>query len=356
MTRPSRAVIDLKALRHNYRHMRSMHGGRALAVIKANAYGHGALRCAQALSELADGFAVAFAAEACELRAGGIQVPILLLEGCFDTDELQHAAEQQFWIVVHQESQLQNIEQTALLSKSLHVWLKIDTGMHRSGFEPPQVAQAYARLSACATVASITFMTQFARADEPEQQATATQIKVFNSATAGLAGERSLSNSGAILGWPDAHQQWARPGIVLYGVDPMPTHDHGLIPVMTLESQVFAIRMIAPGESLGYGGTFTAERHTRVGLVAIGYADGYPRSAPTGTPIAVDGRLTRTIGRVSMDMLTIDLTDLPGVEIGASVQCWGPQIDVNRVAQGVGTISYELLCNVKRVPRIYIGD
>ncbi len=356
MTRPSKAVIDLNALRHNYSHMRSMHGARALAVVKANAYGHGALPCAQALSGLADGFAVAFAQEASVLREGGVHAPILLLEGCFDTAELVQACEQRLWIAVHQASQLHRIEHTPLPMKSLHVWLKIDTGMHRSGFEPAQVAEVFARLSACASVASITFMTHFSRADEPDHPATARQVEVFDSATAGLPGERSLSNSGAIIGWPAAHRDWARPGIVLYGADPMPTRNHGLIPVMTLESQVFAIKTIATGESLGYGGTFVAERPTRVGLVAIGYADGYPRSAPTGTPIAVDGHLTRTIGRVSMDMLTVDLTELPEVAMGASVQCWGRQIDINLVAQAAGTISYELLCNVKRVPCVYIGD
>ncbi len=356
MTRPSKALIDLDALRHNYTRMREMHGGRALAVVKANAYGHGALKCAQALSGIADGFAVAFAAEALELRMGGIHKPVLLLEGCFDQDELLQASHQDLWIAVHQESQLQMIEQTTLPAKSLHAWLKIDSGMHRAGFNPDQVKQACARLAACPAVAAITFMTHFARADEPDQLATAKQIKVFDDATAGLPGDRSLSNSGAIIAWTDARRDWARPGIVLYGADPMPSNNHGLIPVMTLQSKVFAIKTIAPGESLGYGGTFVAERPTRVGLVAIGYADGYPRIAPTGTPIAVDGQLTRTIGRVSMDMLTVDLTDLPEQGIGASIECWGRQIDVNLVAKAAGTISYELLCNVKRVPRVYIGD
>lgn len=356
MTRPSTALIDLDALRHNYMHMREMHGGRALAVVKANAYGHGALRCAQALSGIADGFAVAFAAEAAELRAGGIDSPILLLEGCFDQDELLQASHQNLWMAVHQASQLQMIEQTSLPAKSLHVWLKIDSGMHRAGFNPDQVAQVYASLCACPSVARMTFMTHFARSDEPDQQTTANQINVFDTATAGLAGDRSLSNSGAIIAWPDARRDWARPGIVLYGADPMPTTNHGLIPVMTLQSQVFAIKTLAPGEALGYGGTFVADRPTRVGLVAIGYADGYPRRAPTGTPVAVSGQLTRTIGRVSMDMLTVDLTDLPEANIGASVECWGRQISVNLVAQAAGTISYELLCNVKRVPRVYIGD
>ena len=355
MTRPAQALIDLDAFRHNYLVARDLHGPRALAVIKANAYGHGAVRCAQALEGIADGFAVAFAAEAFELRAAGIQGPILILEGCFDTEELIEAARLGLWTAVHQESQLQAVEQTPLPVGALHVWLKVDSGMHRAGFELYQVSAAHARLSTCPSVASITLMTHFARSDEPETHATQKQIDAFDAATVDLPGARSLSNSGGILAWPDSRRDWARAGILLYGADPMPDQAHGLIPVMTLQSQVFAVKTIAPGESLGYGGTFTAQVRTRIGLVAMGYADGYPRCAPTGTPIAVDGQMTRTIGRVSMDMLTIDLTDLPQTGIGSKVECWGRQIDVNTVARLAGTISYELLCNVKRVPLVYIS-
>jgi alanine racemase len=357
MTRPSQAIIDLNALRHNYSRMRTLHGGRALAVVKANAYGHGALDCARALSAYGvDGFGVAFTAEALELRTGGIELPILVLEGFFDGEELIAAATQRLWTAVQQESQLRLIEQTSLPAQSIHAWLKIDTGMHRAGFDPAQVEHVYNRLIAYPSVASVTFMTHFARSDEPDQAMTARQIAIFDQATAHLPGARSMSNSGGIIGWPQSRRDWSRPGIVLYGADPMPTHDHGLIPVMTLQSQVFAVKTIQPGETVGYGATFVADRPTRSGLVAIGYADGYPRSTPTGTPIAVDGHLTRTIGRVSMDMMSVDLTDFPELGIGSVVECWGKQIDVNLVAQASGTISYELLCNVKRVPRIYVGD
>ena len=354
MTRPSKALIDLSALRHNYGLARSIHGGRALAVLKANAYGHGAIPCAKALAEIADGFAVAFVAEALELRAHGIRQPILVLEGCFDQEDLLAAQANELWVAVHQASQIDCIEKTALPDSSLNVWLKVDSGMHRAGFEPEQVRGAYSRIKHCKSVSLITLMTHFACADEPDKPKTEQQIQVFDAATDGLGGDRSLCNSGGILGWPDAHRDWARPGILLYGADPMPTRDHGLKPVMTLQSQVFSVRTLKPGESLGYGATFTAQKPTRVGLVAIGYADGYPRCAPTGTPIAVDGRLTRTIGRVSMDMMTIDLTDLPQSGIGSSVECWGSTVDINDVAQQAGTISYELLCNLKRVPKIYI--
>ena len=192
-------------------------------------------------------------------------------------------------------------------------------------------------------------MTHFARADEPHVLTTLEQAAHFDAATAHLPGARSLANSAAILGWPQARRDWARPGILLYGADPMPDADNGLQPVMTLESAVMAVREIGPGEALGYGGRFVAERRTRVGLVAMGYADGYPRTVPDGTPVTIDGQPGRLIGRVSMDMLTVDLTELPDSGIGSRVELWGRQVAVNRVAAAAGTIAYELLCNVKRV-------
>lgn len=364
MTRPSKALIDLAALRSNYLTARNLHGGRALAVVKANAYGHGAVPCAQALAEIADGFAVAFAAEAFELREAGITKPILVLEGCFDPDELVAAYKSNLWVVIHQESQLRALETAPIDAHSVRVWLKVDSGMHRAGFALDDVQAVYQRLEACPSVASITLMTHFARADEPDSDATAKQITAFHEATAGLPGDRSLSNSGGILAWPAARGTWARPGILLYGADPLPlkaaletqAQPVQLTPVMSLMSEVFAIRTLEPGEALGYGGTFVATTPVRVGLVAIGYADGYPRIAPTGTPIAVGGVLTRTLGRVSMDMLSVDLTGLPQASIGSPVECWGKQIDINLVAQQAGTISYELLCNVKRVPKVYLDS
>jgi alanine racemase len=217
-----------------------------------------------------------------------------------------------------------------------------------------RVQAAYHRIKNCAAVASMTLMTHFARSDEPDNDATARQIVAFDRATEGLAGDRSLCNSGGVLAWPHARRDWARAGIMMYGADPMPEAVSNLTPVMTLKSEIFAVRNIAVGEPIGYGAKFIASRPTRVGLVAIGYADGYPRSAPNGTPVSVDGRLTQLIGRVSMDMLTVDLTDLPEARIGSNVELWGKQIDINQVAQLAGTISYELLCNVKRVTKIYI--
>lgn len=360
MTRPSKALIDLAALRQNYLTAQTLHGGRALAVVKANAYGHGAVHCAHALADIADGFAVAFMAEALELRQAGITRPILILEGCFDTAELLAAHNHQIWFAVHQAAQIDMIQASALGPASLHVWLKVDSGMHRAGFALDEVTQAYQRLASCTAVASITLMSHFARADEPDEDATAAQIRAFEMATQDLPGERSLCNSAGVLAWPDARRDWARPGVLLYGASPLPAAfsakhpEQKLLPVMTLQSEVFAVRTLQPGDALGYGGTFIAERPTRVGLVAMGYADGYPRGVPTGTPVAIDGKPSRIVGRVSMDMLNVDLTELPEAGLGSRVELWGRYVDINDVAQRANTIAYELLCNVKRVPREYI--
>lgn len=361
MTRPAFAHIDLHALRHNYRLAREVHGGRALAVLKANAYGHGAVQCAGALQAEADGFAVAFMEEAVALRAAGIQSPILVLEGPFDSDALRIAQALKIWIVVHQDAQLQMLEKEfsrAGLNQdaTLQVWLKADSGMRRAGFALADMPQAYARLKATGKVNDIVLMTHFAKADEPDSDFTLAQIKAFDAATADLPGPRSLGNSAGILAWTEARRDWARPGILLYGADPLPSpnaHSQPLQAVMTLQSQVFATRTLQPGEALGYGGRFVAQHPTAVGLVAIGYADGYPRLASTGTPVAIDGVRSQVLGRVSMDMLTVDLTDVPGAGIGSRVELWGQQISVNEVAHCAGTISYELLCNVKRVPLRY---
>jgi len=346
MTRPSKALVDLTALRQNYLTARNLHGGRALAVLKANAYGHGAATCAQALADIADGFAVAVMAEALELRRAGNTRPILVLEGCFDAQELMDAQSNQIWVAVHQTSQVDMLYDCNLPRASVNVWIKIDSGMHRAGFAPHELSEAHNKLAACPAVSSITFMSHFARADEPLEQTTLQQIETFESAIQHLAGERSLCNSAGLLAWPQARRDWARPGVLLYGAHPLPATfakkhpEQKLIPVMTLQSEVFAIKTIQPGEALGYGGTFVAERPTRVGLVALGYADGYPRSVPTGTPVTIDSHPSRIIGRVSMDMLTVDLTDLPQCGMGSTVELWGKQVDINQVAQCANTIAY----------------
>jgi alanine racemase len=352
--RPARALIDLDALRQNYRLARQRHGGRAFAVVKANAYGHGVIPCARALAAVADGYAVAFFDEALALRAAGITAPVLLLEGVFDAAELVEVARLGFWPVVHHEAQVEMIMKTALPAP-IRVWIKVNSGMNRAGFLPDAVRPVWRKLVASGKVQDCAFITHFARSDEPDVPRTQEQIALFDVATHNLPGERSLANSGAILAWPDSYRDWARPGIMLYGADPMPASDNGLLPVMTLESQVVAVRELAVGEPLGYGARFHAPRPTRVGLVAMGYADGYPRATPDGAPVAVDDQITQLIGRVSMDMLTVDLTDLPDAGIGSRVELWGRQVSVNQIAQSVGTISYELLCNVKRVTFVYNG-
>lgn len=350
MSRPAWVEIDLSALQANYAAAQVVHGGRVFAVLKANAYGHGALPCAQALAAQADGFAVAFVEEALPLRAAGITAPILVLEGAFDADDVQLAARHRLWLVAHQSSQIAMLEQHQ--GEPLHIWLKIDSGMHRVGFAPHEVAAVRERLAACPQVAQISFMTHLARADELDQpQHTEVQLQQFDQALHGLPGWRSVSNSAGIVAWPQAHRDWGRAGLMLYGAAPCASATV-LRPVMRLKSRIFAERWLEPGQSVGYGAIFTAPRRTRVGLVAIGYADGYPRTTPNGTPVAVDGQRTQTLGRVSMDMMTVDLTHLPNAGPGSEVELWGDLVPVGTVAAANNTIAYELLCHVQRVPRV----
>jgi alanine racemase len=356
--RPAQALIDLAALRHNYQLARQCSGGKALAVVKADAYGHGAVICAQALQAEADGFAVACIEEALELRAAGITQPILLLEGFFEASELALIDQHQLWCVVHSLWQLDAIEQ-ARLSRPLQVWLKLDSGMHRVGLFPEQYQAAYQRLQASGKVDKIVLMSHFARADELDCARTEEQLAVFNTAREGLQAEVSLRNSPAILGWPQVPSDWVRPGIMLYGATPFEQTQAlaaQLKPVMTLQSKIIGVRELPVGEPVGYAARFVAERPTRVGVVAMGYADGYPRHAPTGTPVAVDGQLTRIIGRVSMDMLTVDLTDLPQTGLGSRVELWGAQVLASDVAAQAQTIPYQIFCNLRRVPRLYSGQ
>ena len=286
--RPARALIDLQALRHNYQLARDVSGARALAVVKADGYGHGAVRCAQALAEQADGFAVACIEEALQLRDAGIGVPILLLEGFFEADELPLIEQHGFWCVVHSLWQLEAIERSTVTTP-LQVWLKLDSGMHRVGLHPADYQEAYRRLLASGKVAKIVLMSHFARADELDCPRSAEQLAVFEQARQGLAAEVSLRNSPAVLGWPELFPQqrpsdWVRPGIMLYGATPFEQAQATaarLQPVMTLESKIIAVRDLPAGEPVGYGARFVSERPTRVGVVAMGYADGYPRHAPT---------------------------------------------------------------------------
>lgn len=353
--RPARALIDLSALRHNYRLAKSLTGCRALAVVKANAYGHGALECAAALNDEADGFAVSAIEEALVLREAGYRQPIVLLEGWFEAAELELICRHELWPVVHHHGQLADLQQ-ADLRQPLHVWLKLDSGMHRTGFCAAEYPAIWRQLQASSKVASLTKITHFARADEPETGRTEQQLETFLDATADLEGPASLSNSAGVLAWPGAHGDWVRPGIMLYGSSPFGFEQPQaaqLRPVMQLDSRVIAVHQIAAGEPIGYGSRFVTSRASRIGVVAMGYADGYPRHAPDGTPVLVDGQRTCISGRVSMDMLTVDLTDLPGSGLGSAVRLWGEGLDAGQVASHAGTISYQLFCNLNRVPRHY---
>ncbi|MGE8360622.1 alanine racemase [Pseudomonas sp.] len=356
--RPARALIDLNALRHNYRLAREVSGARALAVVKADAYGHGAVRCAQALDGETDGFAVACIEEALQLREAGIQAPILLLEGFFEADELALIEQHRLWCVVHSAWQIDAIEQASLRAP-LTLWLKLDSGMHRVGFHPDEYQAAYQRLLRSGKVAKIVLMSHFARADELDCPRSDEQLAVFEQARQGLLAEVSLRNSPALLGWPNVPSDWVRPGIMLYGATPFEQAQalaDQLQPVMTLESKIIGVRELPAGEPVGYGARFVTERPTRVGVVAMGYADGYPRHAPTGTPVLIDGKPSRLIGRVSMDMLTVDLSDLPQAGLGSHVELWGKRVLASDVATQAQTIPYQLFCNLRRVPLLYSGN
>jgi alanine racemase len=348
MSRPAIAYIRLDAFRHNYRVAKQMHGGKALAVIKANAYGHGAVQCAKVIENEADGFAVACLEEALELRQAGIKSPILLLEGFFEAAELPEIVANDLWIVVHAAWQIE-ILLAAKLAKPLQIWLKMDSGMHRVGLDAAAYQQALKRLAGHVNIAKIVSMSHFANADNVKSEHTKQQIALFQNSVQSLGfQEMSLSNSAAILGWPQSYKNWSRPGIMLYGADPLCDIKTPLRAVMQLTSQIISIRSIKKGESIGYGSIFTAARDTIVGVVACGYADGYPRSA-TNAPAAVDGNMTRVVGRVSMDMLFVDLSEIENAKIGSHVELWGDQVLANDVAKAAGTIAYELFCNVKRV-------
>jgi alanine racemase len=344
MPRPLVATIDLAALGHNLAMAKHAAGkARVLAVIKANGYGHGLVRVARGL-RAADGFAVLTLDEANLLRAEGYTHPIVLLEGFFHADEIPEIARRRLQPVIHREDQADTLIK-ARLEHRLDVHVKVDTGMRRLGLPPGRLRDVVFKLRASGNVGTITLMSHFARADEPEI-GVAAQMAVFRSATAGLDLPVSLANSAAILAYPESHGEWVRPGVILYGASPFADRtgvDLGLLPVMTLRSQIISVQSLRKGEGVGYGARFVASRDMRVGVVACGYADGYPRHADTGTPVLVGGRRTRTLGRVSMDMLHVDLSGLDGAHVGSEVTLWGAGLSVDEVAGAAGTIGYELL-------------
>lgn len=354
--RPIQASIHLAALWHNLTVAKSAApNSKIMAVVKANGYGHGLLRVAAGLNQ-AEGFAVLGLDEAISLRQSGFSQTILLLEGVFSPEELATASEQDISLVVHCDEQIKMLE-SALLHTPVAVFLKMNTGMNRLGFTPKHYAAALNRLASCQNVKGqnrkeITLMTHFATADEDEGVSAA--LTLFQKATQGLNYPASLANSAALLRYPETHTDWVRLGIMLYGATPVSgtaAASYGLKPAMSLTSKIIAVQNLEIGESVGYGKRFTATRKTRVGIVACGYADGYPRHAPSGTAIAVDGKVTQTLGRVSMDMLFADITDIPQANIGSPIELWGSQVPVDTVAEAAGTVGYELLCAVTpRVP------
>ena len=356
MTRPARACIDLKALKHNFiRARQAAAGSRVMAIIKANAYGHGLLPAAQALGD-ADAFGVAMLEEAIALREAGFDRRIVLLEGAFDAGEAMLISGYRVDVVVHHQSQLEMLEQVRL-SCPVDVWLKLDSGMHRLGFNAAGFSAALERLQQIGQVGKVYFMSHLACADERDKPCTRDQLQCFHDATDALTGERSLANSAATLAWPDSHFDWIRPGIMLYGSSPLAgatAQELDLQPVMTLESRLIAVNSQPQGEAVGYGGDWVCPEPMRIGVAAMGYGDGYPRHLPSGTPVLVDGRPAALAGRVSMDMITIDLRSTPEASVGDAVTLWGSGLPVDDIAERAGTIAYELLCGVTgRVPRVY---
>lgn len=353
MSRRPIAQINLAALQHNLRRVRELApSSQVLAVLKANAYGHGLVRVAQTLTD-ADAFAVARIDEALALRTAGIVKPIVLLEGFYEAAELPILLANNLQTVVHNEMQLAALEQTTL-DGQLKIWLKLDTGMHRLGVEPEHFAAFYRRLWQCpAVLPGIRLMSHFACADELDSEQTALQLKQFQQVIAGKAEQRSLANSAAILAWPDSHGEWVRPGLMLHGISPFSDQigqQHQLQPVMRLSSRLIAVRQVQQGDKVGYGGTWQAPEATTLGVIAVGYGDGYPRHASNDTPVWLNGREVRLAGRVSMDMITVNLGANAQDKLGDEAVLWGPELAIERVAAAAGTIPYELLCNI--TPRV----
>jgi len=350
MTRPVRARINLQALQHNFNRVRQFApNSKIMAIIKANAYGHGLVRVAQVLPD-ADAFGVACLEEAITLREAGFDRRIVLLEGLFDLDDLILISGYRLDVVIHHVSQIELLEQGPV-TRSLNVWLKLDTGMHRLGFEPESVAAVSKRLKNIPQLAELNYMTHFACADVPGNDHTEAQLGVFDEALQAVDGARSLANSAGVLGWPASHADWVRPGIMLYGSSPFPGQTAqalDLKPVMTLGTRLIAVNERRQGDSVGYGGDWVCPADMNIGVAAIGYGDGYPRHAPTGTPVLLNGKRVPLAGRVSMDMICLDLTTQPEAGVGDEVILWGNGLPVDEVATTAGTISYELLCGVGR--------
>jgi len=352
--RPIQATISAAALRANYAAaQRAARGAKVYAVVKANAYGHGLGRVGRALAN-ADGFGIVELEGAVALREAGARQPILLLEGFFEAAELPVLAAHDLAIVVHSQDQLRMLESTKP-ARPLNVFFKINTGMNRLGFAVPEVPAMLERLRNTGVAKSITLMTHFATADGPPGIEKA--MRRFDEATKGMDLPRSLANTAGIFAHPASHADIVRLGIGLYGATPFEdrtAQSLGLVPAMTLESKIIAVQDLPAGETIGYGGTFRAERPMRVGIVACGYADGYPRHAPSGTPVLVNGVRAKTAGRVSMDMMMVDLAAVADARVGSRVVLWGEGLAIDEVAVNAGTVGYELMCAV--APRVPVKE
>jgi alanine racemase len=356
-----RALVDSAALRHNLGTIRAYAPrAKVMAVVKANAYGHGLVSTALALAD-ADSFAVARLEEGLALRAAGVRAPVVLLEGVFSAEQLAEAAHHGFELVVHDPLQLELLE-AHRGAEQFVVWIKIDTGMNRLGFRPEIFPDALARLRALVVPAlDLRVMTHLARADERAVDMTREQVDRFEAALAasGLVGalrvQTSIGNSAGTLGWPRAHGDWVRPGLALYGVSPFggePAHKFGLRPAMTLETTVLTVREVKRGETVGYAGAWRADRDSSIAILAAGYGDGLPRHLDHGTPVLIAGARFPLVGRVSMDMIAVDVSGAAKVVAGNKAIVWGEGLPVEEVAEHAGTIPYELLCGVSR--RVHI--
>jgi alanine racemase len=359
MPRPISATIHLDSMQHNLARARACApGARLWAVVKANAYGHGLERGMRGFAD-ADGLALIETEYALRLRELGWVKPILLLEGLFDPSDVALLAEHNINSTVHSLEQIKILEYTQLY-QPIDVHLKMNTGMNRLGFKPHEYAAAYQRLRAIPGIRNITHMTHFANADELEHPllTISEQVRRFCEGVDDLPGERSLSNSGGVLHQSELASElsndWVRPGIMLYGGSPggRSAVEYGLLPTMTLASEVIAIQELQAGDTVGYGSRFEAPGPMKVGVVACGYADGYPRHAPHGTPVIVDGVRTTLVGRVSMDMMTVDLTPVANARIGSKATLWGDGLPIDEVANAAGTIGYELMCAL--APRVRV--
>lgn len=349
--------LDFSALQHNLRRAREYApNSKLMAVIKANAYGHGLIKVANQLKDEVDAFAVARLDEALSLRDADIKGRILVLQGFSQADEISVMQGNQLEVVIHTEEQVKVLE-SINQQGTLRVWLKIDTGMNRLGIKPAQLESILLRLQQCRLVhQSIVFMTHFANADDTQGEATLQQLQLFNDTLKNYPDAKSSANSAGLIAWPATRQDWVRPGLMLYGVSPMLSKTAAqlnLKPVMSLYSRIIAIKQVKKGQAVGYGGSWVADKETVIGVVSIGYGDGYPRYAKSGTPVLISNKRVPLIGRVSMDMLTVDLSGGINVKLGDKVELWGSALPVEEVAAYADTIPYTLLCGITRRVQVY---